>query len=189
MDRRSDGVERDGIAPDMGRVQPRMKGRTLPVPPLIPSIAAIGLLFGLVVGFGMGSTVQRLTAWPTDGPVVTEAPTPTPSPTLEPSPPTGGASIEKMLASLKGAGYDPLPGAVSARIVPGADVQTGQGPTLPEWVWVVTWPSSCIPVGGPGAAESASPAPVLTPWPCLEAAVFDYQSGLFLFTTVPVSGW
>ena len=189
MDRRSDELERDGIAPDMGRVKPRMKGRTLPVPPLIPSILVIGLLFGLVVGFGMGSTVQRLTAWPTDAPVVTDAPTPTPLPTPEPSPPAGGASIEKMLASLKGAGYDPLPGAVSARIVPGANVQTGQGPTLPEWVWVVTWPTSCIPLGGRIPTQSGSPEPQPTPWPCLEAAVFDYQTGLFLFTTVPVSGW
>ena len=185
MERRSDGLERDGIAPEMGRVQSRMQGRTLPVPPLIPSVAIVGLLFGLVVGFGMGSTVQRLTAWPTEGPVVTDPPaTAVPAPSA--TPPSGGVTLEKALISLHGAGWDMGSQSVSARVLPGAEVNSGAN--LPDWVWVFTWQSTCyILASGLNVAPSATPE--TTAPPCLESAVLDYWTGEYQFAYEPAPGW
>jgi hypothetical protein len=174
MDRREEGLEREGIAPEMGRVQSRMTGRTVPVPPLIPSIALIGLLFGLVVGFGMGSTFQRLTAWPTTEPPTAAAASPLPTA----SPPSGGVALQSALVSLHTAGWDTGSQTVSARV-------------LPDWVWVFTWQDGCFVDFGPGAlvAPSATPALEATSPACLEAAVLDYWTGEYIFTYEPAPGW
>jgi len=187
MDRREEGLEREGIAPDMGRVQSRMTGRTVPVPPLIPSIAIIGLLFGWVVGFGMGSTFQRLTAWPTTAPPTAEAASPLPTA----SPPSGGVLLQSALVSLQTAGWDTGSQTVSARVLPGADVgPNGSSVQMPDWVWVFTWRATCV-ANGPvtDLSTSATPAPEATSPACLEAAVLDYWTGEYIFTYEPAPGW
>jgi hypothetical protein len=187
MDRREEGLEREGIAPEMGRVQSRMTGRTLPVPPLIPSVAIIGLLFGLVVGFGMGSTVQKLTAWPTTEPPAAAAASPLPTA----SPPSGGVPLQSALVSLQTAGWDPGSQMVSARVLPGADVEpNGPSDQMPDWVWVFTWQATCF-ANGPvtDLSTSATPTPEATSPACLEAAVLDYWTGEYIFTYAQASGW
>jgi hypothetical protein len=158
------------------------------VPPLIPSIAIIGLLFGLVVGFGMGSTVQRLTSWPT-----TEPPTPaSASPLPTASPPSGGVALQSALVSLHTAGWDTGSQTVSARVLPGADIlPNGSSVQMPDWVWVFTWQEACLVDLGPGApvAPSATPAVEPTAPVCLVAAVLDYWTGEYISTYEPASGW
>jgi hypothetical protein len=186
MDRREEGLEREGIAPEMGRVESRMQGRTLPVPPLIPSIAIIGLLFGLVVGFGMGTTVQKLTSWPTQGPVVTDPPA-TAEPLPSATPPSGGVTLQHALVSLHAAGWDLNSTSVSARVVPGSEVQSQS--SLPDWVWVFTWQDACQPIVIRLPGESAPLSPEPTTPPCLESAVLDYWTGEYLFVFEPAPSW
>jgi hypothetical protein len=188
MGGRTDGLERDGIVPEMGRVQPRMTGRSLPVPPLIPSVALIGLLFGLVLGFSMGSAVQSLTApRPTDTAMAMATPAPLPTA----SPPSGGVPLQSALVSLHTAGWDIGSQTVSARVLPGAQVRPdGPASQMPDWVWVFTWQTTCVAFGpGPITDPNATPAIEPTPPACLEAAVLDYWTGEYIFTYEPAPGW
>ena len=184
-DNRSDGLERVGRGPEIGRVQARMQGRSLPVPPLIPSVAVIGLLFGLVVGFSLGSVAQSLAA---PGPTLVPVATPTLQ-LLEVAPPTGGLTLAKALAAFEAVGYDPELGSISLRVVPGYQMEP-EAPLAPAWVWVLTRQVTCTPFGkAAGAGPDATLVSTITTWPCLEADVIDYSTGDFLSANLSVTGW
>jgi hypothetical protein len=162
-----------------------MQGRSLPVPPLIPSVALIGLLFGLVVGFSLGSVAHSLTA---AGPTLVPVATPTLQ-LLEVEPPTGGLTLAKALAAFEAAGYDPEPGSISLRVVPGYQMEP-EALLAPAWVWVLTRQVTCTPFGKAlGAGPDATFVSTITTWPCLEADVIDYSTGDFLSANLSVTGW
>jgi len=166
-----------------------MQGRGLPVPPLIPSVAVIGLLVGLTIGFSLGSAQQSLAG---PGPTLLAVATPTASETTqiaEVDPPTGGLSLEEALAAFQAAGYDPTSGSVSMRVVPGDQVEPG-GLAAPDWVWVLTRQVTCTPFGKAlGAGPDAEFVSTITTWPCLEADVIDYATGEVVSSSLPVTGW
>jgi hypothetical protein len=172
----------------MGRVRPRMQGRGLPVPPLIPSIAVIGLLVGLTIGYSLGEAVKALAA-PAPTPLAVATPAAATTRIAEVDPPSGGLSLEKAMTAFQAAGYDPTVGSVSMRVVPGDQVEPG-GVAAPAWVWVLTRQETCTPFGKAlGAGPDAAFVSTITTWSCLEADVIDYRTGEFLSATVPVTGW
>lgn len=184
-------------------LRPRTQGRSVPIPPVIPTVVIVSLVLGLVVGFGLASkpgpppvpSVPAFAASPPASPSppanrsvastpavipVGEAPTATPFEL----PPTGGLTLAQALATLKGAavGTDSPSDVISARIARYGEVASGALPA-DRWVWAFVVraffdPASC------GARPSPEPC---TPSATTELAIFDYQTGEFLEDRLPAS--
>jgi len=190
---RGDWSDRLEGQPEMGRVRPRMAGRSLPVPPVLPVVAAIALLVGLSLGFSLGSMTDRFSLpAPTEPPAPTFEPTATPATTVlaiaVQTPPSGGLSLSQAMAALRAAGYNPGESLLSARVIPGQAVVAGA--VAPEWVWSLTWQATCSPFGNvPQPASGATYATTMTMWSCLAEGAIDYETGQFVSASQPVGDW
>lgn len=150
-------------------LRPRTQGRSVPIPPLIPSVAIAGLVLGLVLGFGLAPKAGPA---PADGSLASvsafipgsQAPGLTP---LELPP--AGLTLSEALADLKLAdvGTDSPTALLSARIARYGDAASGALPA-DRWVWAFIVRRTLEPASG-----------------ATELAIFDYQTGEFLEDRIP----
>lgn len=151
-------------------LRPRTQGRSVPIPPLIPSVAIAGLVLGLVLGFGLAPKPGPA---PGNGSLASIAAyipaSAAPAVTVLGLPPAGGLTLTEALAALKLAdvGTDSPSSILSARIARYGDAAFGAVPG-DSWVWAFVVRRTLGPA--PGASE---------------LAIFDYQTGRFLEDRIP----
>jgi hypothetical protein len=194
--------ERPGI-PDpsvtTARLKPAMRGRALPLPPLVSLVVTLGVILGLLIGSGL---VPKGAPLPVSGPaaIAEASPSSTGVPSVVPGPaatlldgaaagglpvempPAGGLSLAQALKAIGASGVSASPAAViSARIVRLAEMSSSSAAAGDEWVWAIairgTFPLSC----GPRALGTPAPCP----WTTTERIVLDYQTGAALEATNP----
>jgi hypothetical protein len=168
-------------------LRPRMRGRSLPVPPLIPSVVIVSLVLGLIAGLGLAARPGPPPAPPALALAGSPLPDAAPAndgalPTPFVLPPGGGLTLAQASANLIGALGATSPSAViSARIARFGDVASGALPA-DRWVWAfvvrgIVDPVSCGPAGpSPQACDPPAPS---------ELAVFDYRTGEFIEDRLP----
>jgi hypothetical protein len=165
-------------------------------------IGVLGLLFGVVLGFGLAPTAApALTPGPT---VIAEA---SASPTAVPSastgyglaaadstfelPPTDGLSLAKALEALTSIRILQSPSeVVSARVTRWTEVWSSPAAPPDVWVWAITIRSvSPFWCSGEQAVQSAGPStwrsPISCSGPTTEMFVLDYLTGDFLEAISP----
>jgi hypothetical protein len=183
-----------------------MRGRALPLPPLVPLVGALGVMLGFVLGSGLAPKAVPL---PLPSPAAIAAASPSvrdPLPVVsEPTaslldesaasgapfamPPADGLSLGQALKALEairanGTGAAP-PAVVSARVLRSAGVAflpsaASGGP----WVWEIVIRGTFLPVSC-GLQPLGTPA--LCPWAATtQRIVLDYETGAFLEATSPV---
>jgi hypothetical protein len=185
-------------------VQPRYVGRGLPLPPLIPMIAVICTLAGIVIGYGVAprpaTPLPSREAAPSSLVAASPAIESSPSP-VEPDirhlvvpdrPPANGLTLSEALAALSNSPAAAAPAnIVSAEVVRfGAVANSGDAPSQ-QWVWVFTIRTTTVPSGGhicvtssPGpsprvvACPSAKPRPI----PITEQVILDYMDGSLILS-------
>lgn len=183
-------------------LRPRTQGRSVPIPPLIPTVVIVSLVLGLVVGFGLASKpgpppVPSVPAFAASPPAssaspangsVASAPAVIPvsgAPAATPFelPPPGGLTLAQALATLKLAavGTDSPSDVISARIGRYGDVASGALPA-DRWVWAFVVRATFDPASCGGARPSPQPCPTSA---TAELAIFDYQTGEFLEDRLP----
>lgn len=188
--------------PATTRVTPAMRGRALPLPPLVPLLGVLCILGGFVLGVALApkgdplppsSPAAIIVASPSflDAPSDTLAPTAAPEPTAtalagpvaaSPSveiPPADGLSLAQALGAMRAAGMGAsLSAVVSARVVRLAELSHAPSSSASGdgWVWLIvvggTFPLSC------GPRPLSTPAPC--PWTTTERIVIDYHTGALL---------
>ena len=173
--------EPDG--PPTTRLRSRTQGRSVPIPPLLPSVAIAGLVLGLVLGFGLAPKPGpppgngSLASIPAFIPA-SAAPAATP---LELPP--AGLTLSQALAALKLAavGTDSASALLSARIARYGDAASGALPA-DRWVWAFVVRRTLDPASCGAARSSRQPCPQSG---ASELAIFDYQTGEFLEDRIP----
>ncbi len=187
---------------EISRLKPRSVSRGLPVPPVIPLVAILCIVFGLSVGYGLPRPTPMPSITPPETPV---AATPsltsavTPALAAVPSevaigpeasgaaelPPSGGYTLAQALQALKATTDFPTD-VISARVGRFPPVSTG-------WVWLIVVPYSVVECGGTLLlGPSPAPTPEPTPAACrsidtTEMIVMDYRTGAFLEDRIPAS--
>jgi hypothetical protein len=188
-----DAREEDWGPPERVPLKPRPGGRGLPVPPILPLVAVVSILMGLSLGY-------RISPGPVPGPTATQtvhvistAPATSPEPTLvavvEPTglldPPTGGLTLEQLLAVLAGPGMGIAASDVIAARVDRYDLVTATATRTQQWVWVVTMRDDVMSeTNGHECFTIAAPVATLQPG-CVvvettETLILDYHTGEFL---------
>jgi len=195
MDDRDD----DWGPPDRAPIKPRSLGRGLPVPPVLPIVAAICVFLGLAMGYRIAPSPTPTEAPPSIVAEATETPAGSDNPTapvqplqtprvgfVDASPPTGGMDMDKLLESLSGRTWGiSTASVVSARVAHYNEVSTVHA-TSRQWVWVVNFRSHysfMLPGEGCPAAPSVAPDPSTAACPSVEATwtvILDYLTGDFL---------
>lgn len=176
--------------PTTTRVTPEMRGRALPLPPLVPLVGALGVFLGFVLGVALAprgyplpaSSPAAIAAY---SPSILETPPATLGATASPldGPAPGGLSVEvppadglslaqaleAMRASRAGASVQAV---ISARVVRLAELSSSSA-SGDRWVWAIViggaFPLSC------GSRPQDPPAPC--PWTTTERIVIDYRTG------------
>jgi hypothetical protein len=192
--------------PDTVPVKPKPAGRGLPVPPVIPLVAILGIFIGLGIGYRIAPSRATSptpssagTAAPgegaTAGPTVFTNSDPEPispgrsfisivGPIDVVNPPAEGLNIEKLLAVLAKPGmWIPSSDVISARVARYNQVSS-TGTTSAQWVWVVVIRTS----GGSAANGDECPAmgaSGIVPSDCIaiettQIIILDYVTGEFL---------
>ena len=174
-------------------LRPRTQGRSVPIPPLIPTVVIVSLVLGLVVGFGLASKpgpapVPSVPAFAASPPASSSSPAngsvaSAPAATPIELPPPGGLTLAQALATLKLAavGTDSPSDVISARIGRYGDVANGALPA-DRWVWAFVVRATFDPASCGGARPSPQPCPTSA---TTELAIFDYQTGEFLEDRLP----
>jgi hypothetical protein len=176
MYQRPDAYSDDIDEPLVRPVKLVMKGRGLPPPPLVPLVAALGIVLGLGLGFGFAPHPAPA---PTLVPVETAAVLPSAVPDAtalaivglpndvllpQPVPPTDGLSLVQALSAFAEAGTGiPPHDVLSARVVRLADVLSSSwsAPAGSQWVWAISvLRPECAGVQG-GGQTPATPVPAL----------------------------
>ncbi len=200
--------ERPGVQdlPPATRVTPAMRGRALPLPPLVPLVGALGVLLGFVLGSGLA---PKALPHPVPGPAAIAEASPSstgvPSVVSEPTaslldeaaasgapfamPPADGLSLGQALKALEairanGTGASP-PAVVSARVLRSTEVAfLPSAASGDPWVWEIVIRGTFLPISC-GLQPLGTPA--LCPWSATtQRIVLDYQTGAFLEATSPV---
>jgi hypothetical protein len=158
-----DAHDEEWELPDTVPVKPKPVGRGLPVPPVIPLVAILGIFIGLGLGYRIApnqerspapssartaALAERPTAGPTEISIAYEFASPGPispgesfvsivGPIDVVNPPAQGLTIEKLLAVLAQPGmWIPSSDVISARVAHYNQVSS-TGTTSAQWVWVV----------------------------------------------------
>ena len=168
-------------------LRPRTRGRSVPIPPLIPTVVIVSLVLGLVVGFGLASKpgpapVPTVPAFAASTPASSSSPANGSATPFE-LPPPAGLTLAQALATLKLAavGTDSPSDVISARIGRYGDVASGALPA-DRWVWAFVVRATFDPASCGGARPSPQPCPTSA---ATELAIFDYQTGEFLEDRLP----
>ena len=183
-----DGRHEDAEVTPTAPLRPRTEGRSVPIPPLIPTVAVIGLVLGLVVGFGLaskpGSSPVSTTEAIAPSSATSSLPTTIDVPVATPFevPPTDGLTLAQASAKLKDALGSGAPAVViSAQIARFGDVANGALPA-DRWVWAFVVRGLSDPASCSAAQPSAASCPPPT---SSELAIFDYKSGEFVEDRLP----
>ncbi|MGD0863236.1 MAG: hypothetical protein ABSA21_10825 [Candidatus Limnocylindrales bacterium] len=189
-------------------------GRGLPVPPVIPLVAALGLLIGLALGAGLvpkpGPSVASVPTTAAASVVASPLPSSAPySPVATAAgvatgvaelPPADGLSLAQALVALQGSGMDVSPSAVISARVARYGAVYAEAPDPDEWVWAFVIHGYFPPLGGgirfcdqsPAATAMPTRSPELCPPAAPTAAaattemiVLDYETGAFLVAEIP----
>jgi hypothetical protein len=163
------------------------------VPPILPLVAVVSILLGLSLGYRISpGPAPTSTATPSAARMAT-APATAPEPTLvavvaptsQPNPPTGGLTLEQLLAVLAGPGMGiAAPDVIAAR-VDRFDLVTSTATRTRQWVWVVTMRDDVMSeTNGHECFTIAAPVATLQPG-CVvvettATLILDYQTGEFL---------
>ena len=172
--------------PDPGRttaVRATVVGRSVPTPPVLPLVAVLGVVVGLVLGAWF--TPRPGPATPTPSALAVAATQPSVSLSIPVASaavlPPGGLALAQALNALAATdvGTSSPSAVISARIMRASDASPGFSPP-DRWVWVfivqgVLAPTSC----GDLPAEPCMVSPVT------EMAMFDYLTGEFLEVRLP----
>ncbi len=194
--------ERDGdwMVQPATRVRPKSIGRGLPVPPVIPLVAILSVLFGLTMGYRLAPGAAPSPTPRHTPPVITPAPTTAPlasgdanwsflsiiGPIEILDPPEGGMKLDQLLTQLAGPGLRiPASSVLSARVARYNQVSS-INTTSDQWVWVLVisgTSEATVPVIDCGVGSvSAQPSSVQA---CFvghttEILILDYMDGGFL---------
>jgi hypothetical protein len=189
------------IGPDeRERLKPRMKSRSLPVPPLIPTIAAVALIVGISLGYGLALKVgpgftATASASPSASPDATPVSIPSPQSSdwavyiIGPAPtstfeqlPVGGLTLAQAIAAARAGWPFADSDLISASIVQPQDVVVASQPN--RWVWEVVIRGSGPMVCADPLQPSDSPQPVAScSLPSSVAIYVDYVTGEWLYAT------
>jgi hypothetical protein len=178
-------------SPPTTRLEPRMVGRGLPVPPAVVLVAAISVFVGFALGFGiapksnLAPISSPTTATATASPVRTPLPSALPTPTASAYelPPAGGLTLAEALSALteSGMGFSPSM-VISARVARYREV-AAQPFSHPQdqWVWAIVirgtlvLPLTCDGCATPPMTEITS-----------QMIILDYDTGALLEVWGPV---
>ena len=147
-----DASDDDWTVPPTTLVQPRSVGRGLPVPPVLPFVAILCILGGIMLGFRLAPTPAPSPAAARPSAVATSTPTPAPEPTsagpmwsflsiIGPveilDPPEGGLTLDQLLVEVAQPGLRIAPSSnFSARVARYNQVSSVSG-SSDQWVWVL----------------------------------------------------
>ena len=179
--------------PTTTRVTPEMRGRALPLPPLVPLVGALGVFLGFVLGIALAPRGYPLpasspAAIAAESPSFADAPVVTRGPTASPLggpvsaglpveiPPTDGLSLAQALDAMRASrAGESVQAVISARVVRLAELSSSTA-SGDRWVWAIViggaFPLSC------GSRPQDAPAPC--PWTTTERIVIDYHTGALL---------
>jgi hypothetical protein len=164
-----------------------MRGRSIPVPPLIPSVVIVSLVLGLIIGLGLAprpgpSPIPSAAALAGSPPASSGSATDGPAPTPFVLPPTGGLTLAQASANLTAAlGATARSAVISARIARFGDVASGALPA-DRWVWAFVVRGILDPASCAGPRSSSDPCDPPAP---SELAIFDYRTGEFIEDRLP----
>jgi hypothetical protein len=201
----------DRSLPFVSRLDPAPKGHGLPIPPLIPTVAAFCLLIGISLGYGL---VPKPAATVVSSPAPSrtdlgsiQSPSPTPGRSIEADPgssaqaeqpPVGGLSLKQALDKLHAA--DPAISAsnvISARVARYSQVLPGDPNATGEWVWAFVVPVATYPMGSGrldclyfrvvgSVANSPCPSAVApVDVSTTETIILDYRTGVLIDFRIP----
>ena len=163
---------------------PRPRGRGLPVPPVLPLIAVLGILAGLAMGYGLAPKPAQSEPpiHPSETPPIAvtsatpasdSAIVPTAGPAATPEiPPSGGLSLMQALDALDVSFGSPV-AVISARVGHYPSVSAG-------WVWLIVLPYSTIVCQAP-----ADPPMFCRSINTTELVILDYNTGELLEDRIP----
>jgi hypothetical protein len=181
--------------PQVERLRSRMKGGGLPVPPVLPIVAAVALLLGLTLGYRLaptstpsssGTPAPSRSTDPTQVslPLASERPNAVvyPLPPVTPAAlPTGGVTQGQAVAAARDAWPFADADVISVQLVPAASFGGALEPASPTWVWRVE-------VRGSDSLTCQAPAPETQPAPIQQTCshefvtiVVDYKAGDALY--------
>ena len=192
MHGRREDQDRAPISP----LQPRMIGRSMPLPPVALLVAILGILAGFVLGYGLAPkrapapTRATVLAPPRESAPFRSVSAGSPriqtgesdgSSTRVDLPSGSGLSIAQAIAALEKTGLDPLGSAVlSARLARFGEIETPPRPS-DRWVWVFVLRLVFPPLLCGGSAASPAPCPA----PTTEMIAIDYHTGGLVEDRVP----
>jgi len=178
--------------PPTNPVRPTQLGRGLPVPPVLPVVAVVGLFLGLALGYGIAPrpgqqppsspTVAGVSLVESASPSASLA-TPEPAPSAYELPPAGGLTLSEALAALDRNGMSVSESAVVyARVERYGEATSNPFAGSPdEWVWAIAIRGSFEGHGCGGYLASPRPCPPAT----TEMLILDYNTGAFLESWSP----
>lgn len=191
----------DWELPDTAPIRPKSLGRGLPVPPVLPVVASLCIMFGLAMGYRIAPAPTPTPAPSDAAPSLIAVATPTESlqPSAEPtplrrvpgmgfvdaSPPVGGVGLDELLKDLAGRNWSiATESVVSARVAHYNEVSSVQANSR-RWVWVVVFRQlhSFMLPGACPVAPSVGPEPSAAACPSVESTwtlILDYETGGFL---------
>jgi hypothetical protein len=194
-----DAEEEDWELPETVRVQPKSLGRGLPVPPVIPLVAIIGVFIGLAMGYRFAANpvpsplpISTLAAAPTT-PIASAQPSvssdqayvPIIGPISVANPPADGLTMDQLLAVMAGPWMRiPSSEVLSARVAHYDQVSNTHTQST-QWVWVIVLKNEvgadvnghvCMPAAHSGATAPPDCVVVET----TQILILDYVTGDFL---------
>jgi hypothetical protein len=181
---------RDEAVFEKVRLKPDPSGHGLPVPPLLPTVAVLGIALGLVMGVRLApppptptpAPLPSLTSDPSFEPTAVPSLVPTtlasiPDPTAVVYPPADGLTMQGVLAHLSGPGWWLKPTDVlSARVAQYNQVSSLRNNAPEVWVWVLVIKDDPAASTTPACVGSPS-----TPSACsvdsTQQLIVDYWTG------------
>ena len=193
-----DAREEDWDLPPTVPINPKSVGRGLPVPPVLPLVAIIGIFMGLAMGYRIAANPEPSAA-PT--PALTAAPTlpasaapstapdqayvPIVGPISVANPPADGLTIDQLLGKLAGPWMRvPSSDVLSARVAHYNQVSNTRTQSA-QWVWVIVLKNDGgAAMNGQGCLPAAPAVATLPPncvvIPTTQILILDYVTGDFL---------
>jgi hypothetical protein len=179
-------------------VKSKSVGRGLPVPPVLPLVAVIGIFMGLAMGYRIAAKPEPSAA-PTPAFTAAQTSPPSAAPSTAPdqayvpivgpisvaNPPADGLTIDALLGVLAAPGMRiPSSDVLSARVARYNEV-SNTGTQSGEWVWVLVLKDGGTAAITGYACPSAASAAATPPPSCVaikttQILILDYVTGDFL---------
>lgn len=193
-----DAREEDWDLPPTVPINPRSLGRGLPVPPVLPLVALLGIFLGLAMGYRIAANPE-----PSAAPTTTPAAAPT---TLTPAPPSiapdqayvpivgpisvanppaDGLTMDELLGVLAGPWMRiPSSDVLSARVARYNQVSNTRTQST-QWVWVIVIKDDVAAAVNGHDCRPVAPSNATLPPDCVvvettQIVILDYVTGDFL---------